>query len=176
MQCSHQPSAGTHTHQSLVGGHTARLLSLQDQQGQVVSCQIISWSRLAIIRTTFTMCMQVLWVTLSAKESLGQSYGLLDSMLPRVLKRLYSLKFFWLLSRYNHSYSTFFVSFDAFLSFGWGCLVVTDVKTGKGHVAVRAEGSNALNGHANESHAGVASGTGKEGGTVQQFARMIKVR
>jgi len=80
-------------------------------------------------------------------------------------------------SRYNHSYSPFFTSFDAFLSFGWGCVVVTDSRTGKGHVAVRAEGSNASAGVGGGGGSGSAvAGTGKEGGTVQQFARMVKVR
>jgi hypothetical protein len=83
--------------------------------------------------------------------------------------------------RYNHSYSPFFTSFDAFLSFGWGCVVVTDSRTGKGHVAVRAEGSNATSGGSGSSGGGgggggAVAGTGKEGGTVQQFARMVKVR
>jgi hypothetical protein len=78
--------------------------------------------------------------------------------------------------RYNHSYSPFFMSFDAFLSFGWGCVVVTDSRTGKGHVAVRAEGSNNVTSGSGNGNGAAVAGTGKEGGTVQQFARMVKVR
>lgn len=56
-------------------------------------------------------------------------------------------------------------------------MVVTDTRTGKGHVAVRAEGSNATTGNGGGGGIGGAvAGTGKEGGTVQQFARMVKVR
>jgi hypothetical protein len=46
-------------------------------------------------------------------------------------------------------------------------------------VAVRAEGSNATSagsGSAGGGGGGAVAGTGKEGGTVQQFARMVKVR
>jgi hypothetical protein len=48
-------------------------------------------------------------------------------------------------------------------------------------VAVRAEGSNATSGGSGSSGGGgggggAVAGTGKEGGTVQQFARMVKVR
>lgn len=47
-------------------------------------------------------------------------------------------------------------------------------------MAVRAEGSNATTGGSGSAGGGggggAVAGTGKEGGTVQQFARMVKVR
>lgn len=79
---------------------------------------------------------------------------------------------------YTQSYSSFFSSFDAFLAFGWGCVVVVDVRSGKGHVCIRTEGNN-VNGNTGPVGVGgaqVAGGSGKEGGTLQQFARMIKTR
>jgi hypothetical protein len=66
--------------------------------------------------------------------------------------------------RWNHSFASYFTTFNDFLAFGWGAIVVTDRRTGKGHVAVRS---------ANPEHLGGSVG---QGGTVQQFARMIKVR
>ena len=66
--------------------------------------------------------------------------------------------------RWNHSFASYFITFNDFLAFGWGAIVVTDRRTGRGHVAVRS---------ANPEHGGGAGGLG---GTVQQFARMIKVR
>jgi len=54
--------------------------------------------------------------------------------------------------------------------------VVTDTRTGKGHVAVKAEGSNSVSSGSGSGSGAAVAGTGKEGGTVQQFARMVKVR
>jgi len=54
--------------------------------------------------------------------------------------------------------------------------VVTDTRTGKGHVAVKAEGSNSISSGSGSGNGAAVAGTGKEGGTVQQFARMVKVR
>jgi hypothetical protein len=67
--------------------------------------------------------------------------------------------------RWNHSFASYFTNFNGFLAFGWGAIVVTDKRTGRGHVAVRS---------ANPDHA--HGGSAGQGGTVQQFARMIKVR
>ncbi|KAJ9099272.1 hypothetical protein QFC21_004153 [Naganishia friedmannii] len=70
---------------------------------------------------------------------------------------------------WNHSFASYFTTFNDFLAFGWGAIVVTDKKTGRGHVAIRSASP--------DSHVGNgSSGQGALGGTVQQFARMIKVR
>lgn len=72
-------------------------------------------------------------------------------------------------NRWNHSFASYFTTFNDFLAFGWGAIVVTDKKTGRGHVAIRSASPDA--------HAGSGNGgQGALGGTVQQFARMIKVR
>ncbi|KAJ9116419.1 hypothetical protein QFC22_004861 [Naganishia vaughanmartiniae] len=72
---------------------------------------------------------------------------------------------------WNHSFASYFTTFNDFLAFGWGAIVVTDKKTGRGHVAIRSAGPD---GHAAAGNG--SSGQGALGGTVQQFARMIKVR
>jgi len=69
---------------------------------------------------------------------------------------------------YKASYSSYFTSFNEFLSFGWSAIVVTDKRTGKGHVTVKGgSGSTSTGGTTN----GYSSG-----GAVGQFARMIKTR
>ena len=71
-------------------------------------------------------------------------------------------------NRYKASYSSYFTSFNEFLSFGWSAIVVTDKRTGKGHVTVKGgSGSTSTGGTTN----GYSSG-----GAVGQFARMIKTR
>jgi hypothetical protein len=74
-------------------------------------------------------------------------------------------------NRWNHSFASYFTTFNDFLAFGWGAIVVTDKKTGRGHVAIRSAGPDGSHPAGNGS-----SGQGALGGTVQQFARMIKVR
>jgi hypothetical protein len=53
---------------------------------------------------------------------------------------------------------------------------VIDQRTGKGHVAVRSESSHTSSTSNGTGPSGGMAGTGKEGGTVQLFARMNKVR
>jgi hypothetical protein len=74
-----------------------------------------------------------------------------------------------LLNRYRSSYSAYFSTFNDFLSFGWQAIVVTDKKSGKGHVVVRGGSTGTPSGTVtNNGYAG--------GGAVGQFARMIKTR
>ncbi len=52
---------------------------------------------------------------------------------------------------YDRSWGHLFASFDAFLAFNWPCIVVTDARTGRGHIVTRLS-------------------------TIQSFVRMIKTR
>lgn len=78
---------------------------------------------------------------------------------------------------WNHSHSSYFSSFGDFLAFGWGAIVVTDRRTGKGHVVVKATGGGAS---AGSPSAGPADGPqaphSGHFGTLQQFAKMVRTR
>jgi hypothetical protein len=71
-------------------------------------------------------------------------------------------------NRYKSSYSAYFTSFNEFLSFGWSAIVVTDKRTGKGHVTVK--------GGSGTTSSGATTNGYSSGGAVGQFARMIKTR
>lgn len=85
---------------------------------------------------------------------------------------------------WNHSHASYFASFGDFLAFGWGAIVVTDRRTGKGHVVVKAAGSGGAATAAASSGAGgggVASDAPQAPhsghfGTLQQFAKMVRTR
>lgn len=76
------------------------------------------------------------------------------------------------LSWWNHSYAAYFYTFNDFLSFGWGAIVVTDKKTGEGHVVVRGT----LPGYGMNGSSGEAAPHMGNFGTLQQFAKMIRTR